>query len=141
MAKSVNEIIEKHCHKGLSPANILKVLKGIVSRSGVYKAVKRFRETGTCLPKVRSTPERSVRTKKLIKKIREKLRRNPRRSTRKLAKEANVSRSTIQRVLARDLKVKPYKITKLQLLSDVTKKKRFERSKILLNKLVVGMQP
>ena len=112
-----------------------------MSRSGVYKAVKRFRETGTCLPKVRSTPERYVRTKKLIKKIREKLRRNPRRSTRKLAKEANVSCSTIQRVLARDLKVKPYKSTKRQLLSDATKKRRFERSKILLNKLVVGMQP
>ena len=69
MAKTLNEIIETHCHKGLSAAKIFKVLKGTVSRSGIYKAVKRFRDTGSCLPKVRSTPERSVETKKLIKNI------------------------------------------------------------------------
>ena len=96
LAKTLNEIIETHCHKGLSAAKIFKVLKGTVSRSDVYKAIKRFRETGSCLSKVRSTPEKSVRTKKLFKNIREKLRQNPQKSTRKLAQEAHVSRSTMQ---------------------------------------------
>ena len=77
MAKTLNEVIETHCYKGLSAAKIFKALKETVSHSDVYKAVKRFRETGSCLPKVRSTSERSVRTKKLIKNIIEKLRRNP----------------------------------------------------------------
>ena len=71
MEKTLNKIIQTHCHKGLSTAKIFRVLKGTVNRSGVYKAAKRFRETGSCLPKVRSTPERSVKTKKLIKNTRE----------------------------------------------------------------------
>ena len=112
MVKTLNEIIEMHCYKGLSAGKIFKVLKGTVSHFGVYKAVKRFRETGSCLPKVRNTPELFVRTKKLIKNIREKLRQNPRKSTRKLAQEAHVSCSIMQRVLVNDLKVKLYKITK-----------------------------
>ena len=38
MAKTLNEIIQTHCHKGLSAAKTFRVLKGTVSRSGVYKA-------------------------------------------------------------------------------------------------------
>ena len=58
MVKTLNDLIEMHCHKGLPAAKIFKMLKGSVSRSGVCKAVKRFRETGSSAPKVRSTPER-----------------------------------------------------------------------------------
>ena len=47
----------------------------------------------------------------------------------------------MQRVLVNDHKVKPYKITKRQLLNDTTKEKRYERSKMLLNKLLDGMWP
>ena len=47
----------------------------------------------------------------------------------------------MQRVLINDLKVKPNKITKRQLLSDTIKKKRYERSKMLLNKLLDGTWP
>ena len=68
------------------------------------------------------------------------MRRNPQKSTRKLAQEAHVSCSIMQRVLVNDLKVKPYKITKRQLLCDTTKKKRYERSKMLLHKLLDGMR-
>ena len=49
--KTINKIIGTHCYKELSPATIFKVLKGIVSRSSVYKAVKIFWETGGYLPK------------------------------------------------------------------------------------------
>ena len=107
----------------------------------MYTKIKRFRETGSYASKVRSTPERSVRTKeKLIKNVREKLRLNPHRRTRKLAKETHVSHSAIQMVLVNDCEVKPYKITQRLVLSDATKKKRFERSKVLLNMLLGGMQ-
>ena len=109
MAKILNEIIQTHCHKGLSAANIFRVLKKTVSRSDVYKAAKGFRETDSCLLKVRSTSKRSVKTNKLIKNIREKLRPNPQKSTGKLAQEAHVSRSIMQRVLLNDLKVKSHK--------------------------------
>ena len=81
MMKTPNDVIETHYHKGLTAAKIFKMLKSSVSHSGVYKAVKRFRETGSCTQKVRHTPERSVRIKKFIKNIRQKLRQNPQRST------------------------------------------------------------
>ena len=140
MTKTLNDMIEEHCRKGLSPAQIFKKMKGFVSLSGVYKAVKRFKETGNCSPRVRSTPKRPVRTKNLIKQIREKLRRNSGRSIRKLAREASVSSATIHRVLRDDLKVKPYKKVKRQLLSEASKLKRLQRSKILLNFLHDGTQ-
>ena len=137
----MNSAVEKLYRKGKSASEISKILKGSISRSGVFKAVKRIKETGSAQPRVRSTPERPVRTKKLIKNTREKLRRNPARSATKLAKEANVSPSTMRRLLNDDLKVKPYKITKRQLLSDITKKKRLERAKLLLQKILDGTQP
>ena len=56
--KTLNDIIETHCHKGLPATKIFKMLKSSASRYGVYKGVKKFRETDSCAPKVRSTPER-----------------------------------------------------------------------------------
>ena len=47
----------------------------------------------------------------------------------------------MQRLLKEDLEVKPYKVTKLQLLSDTTKKKRLEKGWVLLKKLLDGTQP
>ena len=106
----------------------------------MYKALKRLKETGSTLPKVRSTPNRKVRTPKLIKNTREKIRRNPKRSIRKLASEAGVSFETMQNVLKIDLNLSPYKKTKVQLLSQAAKTKILERGKLLLEKLEDGMQ-
>ena len=64
---SVAATIQELFESGQSPGQICKLLKSRASRSGVYKALKRFRETGSTLPKVRSTPDRKVRTPKLIK--------------------------------------------------------------------------
>ena len=94
MAKTLNKIIQMHCHKGLSAAKIFRMLKGTVSHSGVYKAAKRCR--------VAVAYQRSVKTKELITKTKEKLRRNPQKSTKKLAQEAYVSCSIMQRVLVID---------------------------------------
>ena len=125
MSKTINDVIEEYCKKKLPPSEIFRLMKEVVSRRGVYKAVKRFKDTGTCAPRIRSDPERTVRTKKLIKKVREKLRRNPARSARQLAKDYSVSVSS----------------TKRHLLSEATKKKRLDRAKVLVKKLVDGTQP
>ena len=97
-------------HKsGKTAAQIFEILNPFVSRSGVYKVINRFKSTGSYLPKVRSTPPRPVRTKKLVNAIRSKLRRNPQRSARKMAREAGVSNMTAQNVLKKDLSVVPTK--------------------------------
>ena len=109
------------------------------SRFGVYKDLKCLKETGSALPKMRSTPSLKVRTPKLIKKNREKIRRNPRRSVQKLA--SSVSYGTMQTVLKNDLNLLPNKIAKAQLLSQATKTKRLQRAKLLLENLRNGTQP
>ena len=63
MTKTVNEIVEMHCHKRISPAKYFKALKEIVSRSGLYKSVKRFRETGSCLLNAR-LPQKGLKEPK-----------------------------------------------------------------------------
>ncbi|XP_076067677.1 uncharacterized protein LOC143040467 [Oratosquilla oratoria] len=138
---TINAIIQELSQAGKSPSEICRILKARVSRAGVYKALKRLKETGSTLPKVRSTPSRTVRTQKLIKTTREKIRRNPKRSIRMLASEAGVSYGTMQNVLKKDLCLKPYKKTKVQLLSQATKTKRLARGKLLLEKLENGTQP
>ena len=50
-----------------------------------------LRETDNCLPKVRSTPGRSERTKKLLETSQQYLSENPEKSVRKLAQEALAS--------------------------------------------------
>ena len=138
---TVTATIQELFESGQTPSKICKLLKGRVSRSGVYKALKRLNETGSALPKVRSTPSRKVRTPKLIKNTREKIRRNPKRSIRKLASAAGVSYGTMQNVLKNDLNLSPYKKTKAQLLSQAAKTKRAQRSKLLLEKLADDTQP
>ena len=126
---------------GKTAAKIFKILKPNVSRSGVYKVIQQFKNTGSYLPKVRGTPPRPVRTPKLINAIRSKLNRNPQRSARKMAKEANVSHITIQNVLKKDLKCLPYKKVKKQLLSEATREKRLTRACLLLQCLADYTQP
>ena len=76
--------------------------------------------------------KRTVRTLKLVKNTREKLRRNPRRSHRKLAAQANVSNSTMYRVMKDDLGKKPYKMLHRHELTEHHKKMRMERSRQIL---------
>ena len=120
VAVTIQELFES----GQTPSKICDLLKGRASRSGLYKVLKRLKETGSALPKVRSTPSRKVRTPKLIKSTREKTRRNPRRNVRKLTSASCVSYGRIQTVPKNDLNLSSYKITKTQLLSQACQRPR-----------------
>ena len=105
---TVSASIQELFKSGQTPSKICKLLKGRVSRAGVYKALKRLKMTGLDLLKARSTPKRKIRTPKLIKNTRKKLKRNSQKSIRKLASEAGVSFGTMQHVIKMDLKLSPY---------------------------------
>ena len=137
----VSARIQELFKSGQTPSKICKLLKGRVSRAGVYKALKRLKMTGSTFPTARSTSKRKVKTPKLIKNTRKKLRRNPHTSIRKLASEAGVSYGTMPHVNKKDLKLSPYKKTKAQLLTQAAKTKRLQRAKLLLKKLGDDMQP
>ena len=53
----------------------------------------------------------------------------------KSAKEAKISRTSMQRICKENLKMKPFKLRKQQLLTEKQKEKRLLRSKILLKKI------
>ena len=135
------QAIEFLYRNGKTASEIFRLLKPKVSRSGVFKIIKRFKETGSFLPRVRNTPPRPIRTPTLIKIIKNKIKKNPKRTVRRLALEANVSRMTIHNILKKDLKLYPYKMVKRQLLTEATKKKRLERAKLLLQRLRDHSQP
>ena len=65
---------------GKTASAIFRLLKPKVSRSGVFKIIKRFKETGSFLPRVRNTPPRPIRTPTLIKIIKNKIKKNPKRT-------------------------------------------------------------
>src|SRR5277367_5647156 len=101
MWKSMASINSKRCAieqlyiAGVKPADIFKQLKGNgISRAGVYKIVKRLRDTGSAsLPKRPGRP-RSVRTPAMLKALKARIRTNPRRCQKKLALQMKTSRAT-----------------------------------------------
>ena len=98
-----------------------------MNRSTVWKVVEKFKETGTTLDTPGRGRKRTVRTHKLVKNTREKLLRNPRRSHRKLVAGANVSNSTMYRVMKDYLGKKPYKMLHRHELTEPHKRMRMEK--------------
>ena len=82
---SVAVTIQELSESGQAPSKIYDLLKGRASRSGVYKVLKHLEETGSALPKVRSTLtlSRKVRTPEPTKITREKIKKT---SSKKRAK-------------------------------------------------------
>lgn len=105
-----------------------------MGESLVYRTIKRYVESGSTkkrAPRNRSSP---VATSAIIKTVRERLRRNPRRSASKLAKELDLSRTTVMRILKDKLNVRPYKIQKKHELTATQMKVRMERAKEIIRR-------
>ena len=133
-------IIQLH-RAGHSNSKIMKLLKA--PKSTVRDTILRFQELGTMEDRDRSGRPRSARTPAKIKALRERIwriRRNPKRSLRKTAKDMNISHESVRTIVEQDLKMSPYKIRTRQLLTDLQKRKRKERAKILLNRLKGGTE-
>lgn len=105
-----------------------------VARSLVSRAVKRFRELGhdgDRRGRGRKRNVNSFRNRNIIKK---RVDRNPRVSLRKIARETGISRESVRRIAKTELKLRPYKLTKGQLLTDENKRVRLERCRKLLKR-------
>lgn len=102
-----------------------------VSRQLVSKTIGRYNELGHLADRPGRGRKRTVRTPRLRNVIKKRLSRNPRTKVRKMARELGVSRSTVQRIVANDLKLKAYKLRKAQLLEDKDKKVRLQRCRLI----------
>ena len=118
---------------GVSNKCIVKQLK--VCRKTVFNAWKQFQETGTTSGKPIPGRPRSIRTKSVVSAVKKKMERNPQRSVRKIAKEAKISRSSMQRIVKNDLQLTPYKKQSRQLISEPSKQKRLHRGKLMLQEM------
>lgn len=120
-------------HAGVSPTAIARQLG--ISRRSIYKIKKKMELTGTNERKAGSGRKRSARTKSVIDKVKSRLKRNPVRSMRKMAKELNISLTSVRRIVKEDLKMKSRARLKVPLLTTKQKKARMDRAKALLNNI------
>lgn len=121
---------------GGSAAFISKVLK--VPRRTVYDAIKRYKELGTLSDRTGRGRKLTVITPEMIKKIRERIRRNPRRSMRKMARELHISVNSVRTIVRRKLRMYPYRIQRVHMLTERMKAQRLQRCKKLLKRFANG---
>ncbi|CAF0950007.1 unnamed protein product [Didymodactylos carnosus] len=125
-------VIQKYFERGFSGGQIFQHVKQLgITRSCVYRTIRRLRDTGSIPDHPRSGRPRTCRTKERIKRVREKIRRNPQRSARKLALEEDIDTRSMRRIVQIDLGLKAYKKRKLHGLSTKQMAARLERCKAL----------
>lgn len=128
-------IVKKYFEEGKTGGQIFQLVKSIgIKRDFVYRTIRRLRDTGSLNDRPRSGRKRSVCTPDRIKRVREKIRRNPARSARKLAKEENIDRESMRRIIKVELGLRPYRKRKMHGLTAKQKLTRIQRCKMLLKR-------
>ncbi|KAF2879859.1 hypothetical protein ILUMI_26316 [Ignelater luminosus] len=127
---------------GKSQSAIVRELEHIkVNRKFVYRTINRYNETGSVVKRYGGGPKKTATSPEMVRKVKKRLERNPRRSGNQMAKELNISQSSIRRILQNELQVKAYKKQKAHDLTPNQKKVRFERAKELLRLAASGDFP
>lgn len=94
----------------------------------IKRLVDKFRNTGSLVDdnKGHSGHPFSARTPANIAVVRDRLQQSPRKSTRRLSQEVGISRTSVRRIIHKDLTLFPYKIQILQQQTDANKRERVE---------------
>jgi len=117
---------------GNSQTAIVRQLQHLnVNKMFVYRTITRYNETGSIAKRNRGGPKKTATSKEMIRKVKKRIQRNPRQSANQLAARLHVSRYSIQTILKNELHLKPYKIQKVQDLTEAQKKVRLERTRAL----------
>lgn len=103
MEAKQNAVIALHLDKK-TPIQIVRSLKHLkVNERFVYRVIKRYKETGSVDDRPRSGRPKSARTQETVEKVKEEIRQNPGRSAREMAKELDISSSSMQLLLKKDI--------------------------------------
>lgn len=97
----------------------------VPARQTIYRLSSKFEETGSVDDSPRSGRPQSVTTDDNTDLVSENFRRNPHASQRRAARELNISRSSLQRIM-KELKLKPYKPRLVQALNEDDPDRRLE---------------
>lgn len=89
--------------------------------------VQKFRATGSTVNNPRPGPSRTARTEENIQRVENSVLQNPRQSVRKRASSLALPKTTVQRILSKDMKLHPFKVQLVQALkpSDFIMRKEF----------------
>lgn len=128
----IKEAIVQLHKAGKSVPQIVSSLKpSKVSRHLVRRVVIRYRETGSTSDRPRSGRPPTASSKQNLRKIQAEIKKNPRVSIRKMAADLHLKRSSVYDAVRKKLKAKHYKLHTVHGLSEIQKKVRFQRSKLL----------
>ena len=122
--------------KGTRQCDISRLLG--MPKQTVSDTVRRYRELGHSGDRPGRGRKRSVNTPSVRRKITKRIKRNPRVSMRKIAREIEVNRETVRRIAKDDLNLKPYKLRRVQLLTDEDEVKRLQRCRLLKQRAAEG---
>ena len=124
-SKDLRELAISHYENGKKAPEIAKLLANKAHRSTIFRWIDRYQQSGS-LNAIRQTGRpRSKRTKRLVNSVKNRLKsKSLRKSSRTMAKDFNVSNSTIILVLKEDLSKYPYKKIRVPKLTSAHKAKR-----------------
>lgn len=111
----------------INQSEIAKHLK--TTNSYVSRVISKYKKTKALTIPIKRGRPRSVTTTSVIKNVKQVIGRNPKLSTRKIGKRLNISRESCRKILKKELKLKPYKMVKRQLVREETRQKRLCRCK------------
>ena len=127
-SNQLREAIIKLWQRGYSYSSIVDTINGSaiaqISKGTVAYQVKKFQETNSVVTMKKTGRPRSVRTPNLRRSTKAKIVRNQKRSQRKLAREAGISLTSMNRMVRKDLNMTSYKIKQRQLLDEGKKEKK-----------------
>ncbi len=123
-SKDLQKLVSSKYEKDEDPTKIFRDLNSAVSLCTIKSWCKMLRETGSIeLSKSTGRP-RIVRTERTITKVKNRLQQKRPVSTRRLAKYFGISRTSMRRILRKDLGLRPYKKIHEPRLTDEHKDKR-----------------
>ena len=123
-SKGIQNLVFSKFQKKEQPKKIFGDLNGTVGLRTIEQWCKSFHGTGSVDLKRPPGRSRTIRTKTTIQKVKRKMNRKIPLLAVKLAAEMNFSETTVRRVLNKDLKLKPYKMTVQPSLTDQHKERR-----------------
>lgn len=123
-SKDLQKIVFSKRQNGEGPTKIYRDLSGGLSLKTVNRWCKMIDETGSI--NISNPPgcPRIIRTPGNVQKVKDRMNGKHKVSARKLSRELKISRTTIQRILKKDLKLFPYKKVVEPRLTDAHKAER-----------------
>ena len=139
MEEAQRRMIVRALARGEAPTAIASSLG--VGKSTAYRMrekMKNHRDEGDNEDIVRRKPHerhRPVRTPELVESVRQTVAEDPSTGISSLARDSEISRRTMQRVVHEDLGMKSYRMDQRQFLSNTARERRKNRSAAILNRL------